>query len=404
MDTKKLKPRLLIADDDEAFAEIIEAVAEDLGFAVTLVNDGSQVVDIVADLKPHVIALDLCMPGADGVEVIRELSNIKCKSGIFLMSGMDERTLASVAALGKQNGLNVSDTFTKPVSIETIEKAISPYVTVEEDNQEQQKQKHEPEKPVFNFGLEVFYEPELQLNPLDKEGRPRIRVAMTWRTDDGMLIMGSRFSKWTSDKGLSKGIFNGTMNHVCQTLCDWESQSFSPSVIIPVDTAMLQDLELPDFMARTAQRYGVDPKRIGVEVDERALIAQIATVSDVLSRIRIKGFGLSVKAKGEAENILTMIDKLPIDQIVVDMSEIRKNQSFDSNMELEFQYSSLASVTNNKKIEVCASDVNSDQILVFTHKCNFNSAFGREIAHPATADSVPEIFSQERFGERASVA
>ena len=139
-------------------------------------------------------------------------------------------------------------------------------------------------------------------------------------------------------------------------------------------------------------------------MDERALIAQIATVSDVLSRIRIKGFGLSVKAKGEAENILTMIDKLPIDQIVVDMSEIRKNQSFDSNMELEFQYSSLASVTNNKKIEVCASDVNSDQILVFTHKCNFNSAFGREIAHPATADSVPEIFSQERFGERASVA
>ncbi len=402
MDTKKLKPRLLIADDDEAFAEIIEAVADDLGFAVTLVNDGSQVVDIVADLKPHVIALDLCMPGADGVEVIRELSNIKCKSGIFLMSGMDERTLASVAALGKQNGLNVSATFTKPVSIETIEEAISPYVSVEEESQEKQKQ--EPEKPVFNFGLEVFYEPELQLNPLDKDGKQRIRVAMTWRTDDGMLIMGSRFAKWTSDKGLSKGIFNSTMNHVCQTLCSWEGQGFTPSVIIPVDTTILQDLELPDFMAGTAKQYGVDPKRIGVEIDERALIAQNASVSDVLSRIRIKGFGLSVKAKGEAENILTMIDKLPIDQIVVDMSEIRKNTSFGSNMELEFQYSSLASVTNNKKIEVCASDVNSDQILVFTHKCNFNSAFGREIAHPATADSVPEIFSQERFGDRASVA
>ena len=52
------------------------------------------------------------------------------------MSGMDERTLASVAALGKQNGLNVSDTFTKPVSIDTIEKATSPYISVEEDAQE----------------------------------------------------------------------------------------------------------------------------------------------------------------------------------------------------------------------------------------------------------------------------
>lgn len=400
MDTKKLKPRLLIADDDEAFAEIIEAVAEDLGFAVTLVNEGSQVVEIVADLKPHVIALDLCMPGADGVEVIRELSKIKCKSGIFLMSGMDERTLASVAALGNQNGLNVSATFTKPVSIDVIEQAISPYIAVEEEKQE--KEKKEPLKPIFNFGLEVFYEPELQLNPLDKDGKQRIRVAMSWRTDDGMLIMGSRFSKWTSEKGLSKGIFNSSMNHVCQTLCDWEELGFTPSVIVPVDTLMLQDLELPDFMASTAKRYKISPSRIGVEVDERALIAKNSSVADVLSRIRIKGFGLSVKARGEAENILTMIDKLPIDQIVVDMSEIRKNQSFGNNMELEFQYSSLASVTNNKKIEVCASDVNSDQILVFTHKCNFNSAFGREIAHPTTADCVPDIFSQDRFGDRVA--
>ncbi len=397
MDTKIVKPRLLIADDDEAFAEIIKAVAEDLGFAVTLVHHGSQVVDVVADLKPHVISLDLCMPGADGVEVIRGLANIRCKSGIFLMSGMDERTLASVQALGKQNDLNISGTFTKPVSIDVIEEAIMPYVFVEEEAQK--KERSEPEKPVFNFGLEVYYEPELQLNPLDQHGKQRIRVATSWRTDDGMLLMGGRFAKWSIEKGMGKGIFKSTMEQVCQTLGQWQESGFTPNVIVPVEVPLLQDLELPDFLSRIASEYKVAPNRIGVEIHEQAIVSRQSSVSDVLSRVRIKGFGLSVRAKGEGENILTMIDKLPIDQIVVDMSELRKSQSFSNNMELEFQYSSMASVTNNKKIEVCASDVNNDQLLSFTHKCKFNSACGREIAHPTAAESVPELFAQERFGE-----
>lgn len=401
MDTKIVKPRMLIADDDEAFSEIIKAVAEDLGFDVTLIHEGSQVIDVVAELKPHVITLDLCMPGADGVEVIRELSNIRCKAGIILMSGMDERTIASVQALGKQNELNISTTFTKPVSIDVIEQAIMPYVFVEEEAPK--KERREPDTPVFNFGLEIYYEPELQLNPLGENEKQRIRVATSWRTDDGMLMMGSRFTKWSTEKGLGKGIFNATIERVCQTLRDWKKSGFKPNVIVPVDLPLLQDLELPDFLSRMAKKYDVAANRIGVEVHEQALVARQSEVSDVLSRIRIKGFGLSVRAKGEGENILTMIDKLPIDQIVVDMSELRKNRSFTNNMELEFQYSSMASVTNNKKIEVCASDVNNDQLLHFTHKCKFNSACGREIAQPTAADSVPEIFAQDRFGEGLAV-
>lgn len=401
MDTKIVKPRLLIADDDEAFSEIIRAVAEDLGFDVTSIQEGSQVIDVVAELKPHVITLDLCMPGADGVEVIRELSNIRCKAGIILMSGMDERTIASVQALGKQNDLNITTTFAKPVSIDVIEQAIMPYVFVEEESPK--KKRREPDKPVFNFGLEIYYEPELQLNPLGRNEKQRIRVATSWRTDDGMLMMGSRFTKWSTEKGLGKGIFNATMERVCLTLRDWKKAGFTPNVIVPVDMPLLQDLELPDFLIRMAKKYDISANRIGVEVHEQAIVARQSAVSDVLSRIRIKGFGLSVRAKGEGENILTMIDRLPIDQIVVDMSELKKNRSFTNNMELEFQYSSMASVTNNKKIEVCASDVNNDQLLHFTHRCKFNSACGREIAQPTAAESVPEVFAQDRFGEGVAV-
>lgn len=77
------KPTLLVADDEEDIGEIFRALAEDLGFEVTCVTEGSEVVDLVDRMRPTVIALDLRMPGTDGVEVIRELGRRGCKAAIF---------------------------------------------------------------------------------------------------------------------------------------------------------------------------------------------------------------------------------------------------------------------------------------------------------------------------------
>ena len=100
-----MKPSLLVADDEIEIGEIIKAVAEDLGFEVICETEGSMVVELVDRIKPDIIALDLRMPGSDGVEIIRELGKRNCKSGILLMNGMDQRTLSSVQSLGKESNL-----------------------------------------------------------------------------------------------------------------------------------------------------------------------------------------------------------------------------------------------------------------------------------------------------------
>lgn len=103
------KPTLLVADDEEEIGEIFRALAEDLGFDVTCVTEGSEVVELVDRMRPTVIALDLRMPGTDGVEVIRELGRRGCKAAIILMSGMDQRTLSSVQALASDPSANYED-------------------------------------------------------------------------------------------------------------------------------------------------------------------------------------------------------------------------------------------------------------------------------------------------------
>jgi DNA-binding response OmpR family regulator len=63
--------RLLLVDDEEEF---VEALAERLNLrnlAGHTAFNGSQALEFVEENEPHVMVLDLRMPGIDGMEVLR---------------------------------------------------------------------------------------------------------------------------------------------------------------------------------------------------------------------------------------------------------------------------------------------------------------------------------------------
>ncbi|PCJ26634.1 MAG: hypothetical protein COA96_04765 [SAR86 cluster bacterium] len=395
MKTFNSKPTLLVADDDVAFGEIVQTVAEDMGFEVTCVSEGSEVIAYVERLRPTVIALDLRMPGSDGVEIIRELGSKKCKSGILLMSGMDQRTLSSVQTMGKENNLDMRSTLTKPVSLDAIETALTPYLKVKEEATPSQANK--PPTPIFNYGLGILFEPELQINPLEKGNIQRVRVCTHWRMDDGMMISGVRLDNWSKDNGLAKGISRMVLAQSLDMVRTWSSKDFRPEIVIRIDDSLLSDLEIPDILANMADQYLVPRNLLGIELEESSLIGKRNTVSDVLSRLRIKGFRLSVNALGKGENLLPLMETLPIDQVTLDVSSLKSEPNYPNNMELEFLYSSLTSVTNHMGIQVCAKNVNSEDDMKFVQQCKFNSATGRHVALPSPARSILPLFNEGKF-------
>lgn len=390
-------PTLLVADDEEEIGEIIRALAEDLGFSVTCVTEGSEVVEMVERIRPNVIILDLRMPGTDGVEIIRELGKKNCKSGILLLSGMDQRTLSSVQALGKEIHLDIAGTLTKPMSIDAVESALKPYLKIKQDLQPERTIK--PPAPDFDYGLGIQYQPELIIKPFKNSARERLRVSMQWRMDDGMIITGLRLSNWIKENGVGKGISRMVLDHALESVRVWSNQDFSPEISVQLDEALLTDLEMPDMLASMADRYYVPRELLGIELVEDSLLRNRGTISDVLSRLRIKGFKILLNASGDGENILPHVDRLPIDQIVLNMSSLMSKPNFPNNMETEFLYSSLTSLANQKGILVCADNVNAPEQMKFVKQCNFNSARGREIANPLETREILSLYTKGEFAE-----
>ncbi len=386
------KPTLLVADDEKEIGEIFRALAEDLGFEVTCVTEGSEVVDKVDRLRPTVIALDLRMPGTDGVEVIRELGRRGCSAAIILMSGMDQRTLSSVQALGKELSLEIGGTLTKPASIDAIETALKPYLKIKKEAQSETSTK--PPVRNLDYGFEVLYQPELVINSSANSAREKILVSLQWRMDDGMIISGMRLENWINENSVGKGISRMALEDALQNVRIWSNQGFSPEINVSLHESLLLDLDIPDMLADMVDKANVSRELLGIEIEEDSFMRNRRQIADVLSRLRIKGFHIVFNVLGEGENVLPHLDKLPIDQINLNLASLSHKPNFLTNMETEFLYSSLASLCKQNGLLVCGDNISTKDQMTFAKKCNFNSIRGRQISAPLHAAAILPLYTE----------
>lgn len=81
-----IKKRILVADDDPAISRLLERVlARD--YDVVVASDGRAALALAAQVKPHLLILDVMMPGLDGFAVatqLKKLPDLKSAAVIFL--------------------------------------------------------------------------------------------------------------------------------------------------------------------------------------------------------------------------------------------------------------------------------------------------------------------------------
>lgn len=79
------KHRVLIADDNEANVELLEAYLGGLDIDTEIAIDGQDTLDKVESFKPDLILLDIMMPKLSGFEVCQRLKSDPATSGIMIL-------------------------------------------------------------------------------------------------------------------------------------------------------------------------------------------------------------------------------------------------------------------------------------------------------------------------------
>ena len=110
--------KVIIIDDDPAFAETLRAMVNSLGHDATVSTDArsSYALDLSDD---DVIFIDVLMPNTSGLKVLDQLAQQKATCPIILMSGHLER-LEGAEKYAESLDLNLIAALEKPFRLEDI--------------------------------------------------------------------------------------------------------------------------------------------------------------------------------------------------------------------------------------------------------------------------------------------
>ena len=114
-------PRLLLIDDEPQLADFVANAGDLCGYAPQIADgDEDFRSQFLAD-HPAIVALDLGMPGSDGVELLRFLAERGFGGPVLIISGFDRRVLDSAFRLGEAHGLRMVGPLEKPTRLEALE-------------------------------------------------------------------------------------------------------------------------------------------------------------------------------------------------------------------------------------------------------------------------------------------
>jgi DNA-binding response OmpR family regulator len=101
---------VVVIEDEAAIASAVQARLVSAGYDVRVAVDGPSGVDLVADVGPDLVVLDLMLPGLDGLEVCRRIQRDRRVPVLMLTARDSETDLLVGLAVG------ADDYLTKPFS------------------------------------------------------------------------------------------------------------------------------------------------------------------------------------------------------------------------------------------------------------------------------------------------
>lgn len=70
-----MKGKILVIEDDQESAHILEMLFKAGGYTVKVTDDGEQGIVVASDLHPDLVVLDVMMPGMDGYDTCARIKN-----------------------------------------------------------------------------------------------------------------------------------------------------------------------------------------------------------------------------------------------------------------------------------------------------------------------------------------
>ena len=303
---------LLLVDDDARLTRMIRRLAEQVGFTVTEVNDPLHFEAAYRSVPASLIILDLNMPGKDGIELLDFLAKESCKARVMFISGVDKRVLGTTEQLAKCRGLDFAGVLEKPIDMTRLRRAFDDHArlhgaaTVED-----------LDEALDSGQIAVAYQAKIEVRTGKVVGAEALA---RWNHPVLGPVNPEWFVSMAERTGRIETLTRTVVEQALRAARDWSSLVPDMEVAVNLSPQLLSDASLPDSLADAMSSIGFPAERLKLEVTERGLMDDTNQSMAILSRLRLKGVGLSIDDFGTGSSSLVQLYRMPFGEIKIDKS------------------------------------------------------------------------------------
>lgn len=313
---------ILLVDDDMFMLRLLQDILGNLGFSdITFASEGREALTIIdgATQPIQLLICDLNMPGMDGIEFFRHLAARRFNGWMIISSGSDTRLLKTVGNLLKAHHLRFVDILPKPIQeshlISLLMKVAENVPHTHNGYSVDMLSADEVRIGLLAGHVETFFQPQVSLADGQITGA---ECLARWRHPTKGLIPPIAFISVAEEHGLidelTMVIFRKAMKHHGE----WTRQGHDLKISVNVSMDNLDRLDLPEQFADITRQEGVDIRNVMLEMTESRLMNNLTTSLEIITRLRLKGFGLSIDDFGTGYSSMEKLNQLPFTELKVD--------------------------------------------------------------------------------------
>jgi len=373
---------IFIIDDEEQIAEMLGEVVSLSGFTASIYTDATLFFKENKFNNDSIIILDLNMPKMDGIEVIRELSSNNSKASLILMSGYDVGVLHSAEKLALAHELEIMTSIMKPIQLDELLTVLVNHRQILGNSEPLSDENQfrptaiDLKNAIDNDHLRLHFQPQIDVQSGKMIGAEAL---VRWLHPDHGLIFPDSFIELAEISDLMGQLTSKVLDLAIERISIMQGQGCKIPISVNVSANNISSLELPEELNNKVRLQKLDPGLLTIEITESALMGELVTSLDILTRLRMKGFALSIDDFGTGFSSLSQLHKVPFNELKVDKSFVME---MDKDHEAKAIVKTCIMLGHELNMKVVAEGVETDNALKMLKKMGCDIAQGYYISRP----------------------
>ncbi len=398
---------ILLVDDEPLVLRLHKRMLENIGCALVTTCVGAAQALAAMDLAaqpPELILLDLNMPEIDGIEFLRHLVQRDYRGSVILVSGEDERMLHAAEKLVRAHQITALGYLRKPVKPELLAAVLEKWTPASAGNAAAANKTYSAQEvrmAIANGELVNYYQPKVSLTTGHVVG---VETLVRWKHPLDGLVPPAQFIGVAETHGLigelTRAVVANALTDVPYWQQEWQLESgLLLQVAINVSMDDLASLDFADYVAGKAAAAGVVPGQVTLEVTESRLMQDMRIPLEVLTRLRLKRFRISIDDFGTGNSSLAQLRDMPFDELKIDRGFVHGAGTDET---VRAIFNSSVNLAKQLKMEIVAEGVEDRADWDFVRRSKCDSAQGYFIARPMPGNLLADWITD--WEERALVA